>query len=295
MDELVLQRAPEGGMEMVMVKRVPPHAEDGVAVPLSAPDPRFLATAVEIVLEAGDRSSAAGAISGFRVEKKGTIDLVTEVDLECERLCRRVVAERFPDHDVLGEELGGSAGASRVRLPLGIRPARRHHELRPRVAHLLLVARPRNRRARRGRGGVRSLASASSSPPSAVRARSSTARRSPSPPTADADRRAARHRLSVRRAHARHHRLVELLRRLPRARPRHPPARVGRARPVLCRGRPVRRVLGAAPEAVGRRGRGTHRPAKPEDASRAWMGQTSTRRPGIWWPPTGSCTRRCST
>src|SRR5215213_736240 len=43
--------------------------------------------------------------SGFRVDKKGTIDLVTEVDLECERMCRAVIAERFPAHDVLAEEL----------------------------------------------------------------------------------------------------------------------------------------------------------------------------------------------
>ena len=43
--------------------------------------------------------------SGFRVDKKGTIDLVTEVDFECERLCRAIIAERFPDHDVLAEEL----------------------------------------------------------------------------------------------------------------------------------------------------------------------------------------------
>lgn len=43
--------------------------------------------------------------SGFRVSKKGTIDLVTEVDFECERMCRALIAERFPDHDVLAEEL----------------------------------------------------------------------------------------------------------------------------------------------------------------------------------------------
>src|SRR5262245_31837523 len=43
--------------------------------------------------------------SGFQVDKKGTIDLVTEVDLECERMCRSVIAERFPDHDILAEEL----------------------------------------------------------------------------------------------------------------------------------------------------------------------------------------------
>jgi myo-inositol-1(or 4)-monophosphatase len=43
--------------------------------------------------------------TGFRVDKKSTIDLVTEVDLECERMCRALVAERFPEHEVLGEEL----------------------------------------------------------------------------------------------------------------------------------------------------------------------------------------------
>ena len=45
--------------------------------------------------------------SNFRVDKKGTIDLVTEVDVEVERMFRAMVAERFPDHQVLAEELGG--------------------------------------------------------------------------------------------------------------------------------------------------------------------------------------------
>src|SRR5688572_26820955 len=49
--------------------------------------------------------------TGFRVDKKSTIDLVTEVDLECERMCRAIVAERFPEHDVLGEELSPDAQA----------------------------------------------------------------------------------------------------------------------------------------------------------------------------------------
>ncbi len=72
---------------------------------MSRPDPIFLATAAEIVLRAGDIQMARRE-SGFRVDKKGTIDLVTEVDLECERMCRAVIAERFPDHGVLAEELG---------------------------------------------------------------------------------------------------------------------------------------------------------------------------------------------
>ena len=60
------------------------------------------------MLRAGD-IQRAGQESGFRVDKKGSIDLVTEVDLACERMCRETLAERFPDHDVLAEELGGSA------------------------------------------------------------------------------------------------------------------------------------------------------------------------------------------
>jgi myo-inositol-1(or 4)-monophosphatase len=80
-----------------------------------APDPVYLATAVEIVLRAGD-IQLAGRESGFRVAKKGAIDLVTEVDLACERMCRAVLAERFPDHDILAEELSADPGeAARAR------------------------------------------------------------------------------------------------------------------------------------------------------------------------------------
>jgi len=45
----------------------------------------------------------------LRVDKKGTIDLVTDVDMAVERMFRELVAERFPDHQVLAEELGGEA------------------------------------------------------------------------------------------------------------------------------------------------------------------------------------------
>lgn len=42
------------------------------------------------------------------VHKKGPIDLVTAADLEVEREFRSLIAERFPDHVVLGEEQGTS-------------------------------------------------------------------------------------------------------------------------------------------------------------------------------------------
>jgi myo-inositol-1(or 4)-monophosphatase len=71
-------------------------------------DPLLLATAIEAVVRAGDVMMAHfGQI--VRVDKKGAIDLVTEVDVGVERMVRALIAERFPDHAVLGEELGGSA------------------------------------------------------------------------------------------------------------------------------------------------------------------------------------------
>ena len=76
---------------------------------MTPPDPLFLATAVEIVLRAGDIQMSRQR-SGFRIDKKGIRDLVTEVDVECERMCRSVIADRFPDHDILAEELSSGPG-----------------------------------------------------------------------------------------------------------------------------------------------------------------------------------------
>jgi myo-inositol-1(or 4)-monophosphatase len=73
-------------------------------------NPLFLATAIEAVVRAGAAQMERFGGS-FRVDKKGTIDLVTEVDVSVERMFRDLVAERFPDHQVLGEELGGLATA----------------------------------------------------------------------------------------------------------------------------------------------------------------------------------------
>jgi myo-inositol-1(or 4)-monophosphatase len=71
-------------------------------------DPLFLTTAVEAVVHAGDvMLSRLGTL--VRVDKKGAIDLVTEVDVAIERDFRASIAARFPDHAILGEEMGGSA------------------------------------------------------------------------------------------------------------------------------------------------------------------------------------------
>lgn len=53
--------------------------------------------------------------SDVRIDKKGTIDLVTEVDLEVERMFRALIADRFPDHDVLAEEMGQTRSGARHR------------------------------------------------------------------------------------------------------------------------------------------------------------------------------------
>jgi len=65
--------------------------------------PIFLATAVESVIHAGEIQMARFG-SALRIDKKGAIDLVTEIDLRVEREFRSLIESRFPDHVVLGEE-----------------------------------------------------------------------------------------------------------------------------------------------------------------------------------------------
>jgi myo-inositol-1(or 4)-monophosphatase len=78
-----------------------------------APPPVFLATAVEAVLRAGEVQMAHFGTE-IRIDKKGVIDLVTEIDVEIEREFRAMIAARFPDHEVLGEEFSGD---DRGRIP----------------------------------------------------------------------------------------------------------------------------------------------------------------------------------
>lgn len=65
--------------------------------------PIYLATAIEAVLRAGDVQMAHFG-RDVQIDKKGTIDLVTQIDLQVEREFRAMIAWRFPDHVVLGEE-----------------------------------------------------------------------------------------------------------------------------------------------------------------------------------------------
>ena len=77
-------------------------------------DETYLQTAIDAVRRAGEiqREASRGT---FEIRKKGTIDLVTEVDVAVERMIRALIAERYPGHDVLGEELGGPDAAARSR------------------------------------------------------------------------------------------------------------------------------------------------------------------------------------
>jgi myo-inositol-1(or 4)-monophosphatase len=68
----------------------------------------FLATAIEAVVRAG-KLQMERLGSAHQIDKKGTIDLVTEVDVAVERMFRELIAGRSPDHHVLAEEMGGSA------------------------------------------------------------------------------------------------------------------------------------------------------------------------------------------
>jgi len=71
-------------------------------------DPRYLATAIDIVLRAGEIQLAHFG-RGVRIDMKGAIDLVTEADLQAERMCRDVLGARFPAHAILAEELDSPA------------------------------------------------------------------------------------------------------------------------------------------------------------------------------------------
>ena len=72
-------------------------------------DPLLVATAAEAVLHAGAIQRTHFG-TDVQVDKKGVIDLVTQVDLKVERWFRDLIRERFPTHAVLAEELDDRSG-----------------------------------------------------------------------------------------------------------------------------------------------------------------------------------------
>jgi myo-inositol-1(or 4)-monophosphatase len=79
---------------------IPPASSD-----LPPDSSYFLQFAADIVRRAGDLQMAAFG-GEFSIRKKGAIDLVTEIDVAIERMFSLQVEAQFPDHDVLGEEMG---------------------------------------------------------------------------------------------------------------------------------------------------------------------------------------------
>ncbi|MDW7711282.1 MAG: inositol monophosphatase family protein [Deferrisomatales bacterium] len=71
----------------------------------------MLAAAVEAARTAG-RIQREHLRTAFEVRRKGAFDLVTEVDLACERAAREVLARLVPGTAVLGEEEGASGSGS---------------------------------------------------------------------------------------------------------------------------------------------------------------------------------------
>jgi myo-inositol-1(or 4)-monophosphatase len=72
-----------------------------------AVDPLYLSTATEAVVRAGAIQLAHFG-RDIHISKKGSIDLVTEVDVAVEKMVRELIQQRLPDHQVLGEEFGGA-------------------------------------------------------------------------------------------------------------------------------------------------------------------------------------------
>lgn len=76
-----------------------------------APDPRFLAVAVEAALAAG-RLQLQYFRREIEIRKKGVIDLVTEADIAVEQDIRARIERYFPTHVFLGEEAAQSGPSS---------------------------------------------------------------------------------------------------------------------------------------------------------------------------------------
>ena len=73
------------------------------------PTSQMVSVATRAALEGGRRLKERRG-TAFRISKKDRINLVTEVDLEAERIVVERIRSHFPDHQILAEE-GGLTGA----------------------------------------------------------------------------------------------------------------------------------------------------------------------------------------
>ena len=212
----------------------------------------------------------------IRIDKKGTIDLVTEVDLAVERMFRDLIAERFPDHHVLAEELGGSAsvppgpcwvfdpidGTTNYAHGLPIFCASLALEIDG-VAQVAAVYDPNRQRAVHGRARRRRVPERPAAPGVVGAGRWSTRCSSPDFPTMCT---AASTRSSGSSARS-------------SGGPGGAAARVGRDRPLLRRGGTHGRVLGERPQAVGYRRRRAALSRRRAGASPTWRARLHLARP----------------
>ncbi|HJN46005.1 MAG TPA: inositol monophosphatase family protein [Vicinamibacterales bacterium] len=90
------------------------HPESTPGSPPGSHPPAWQATAIDIVLRAGE-IQLRHLGGDLQIDMKGPIDLVTKVDLEVERMCRNTIAERFPGHAVLAEEFANEADEATAR------------------------------------------------------------------------------------------------------------------------------------------------------------------------------------
>ena len=100
--------------------------------------PRSRTTALELARLAGaEIQSALGRTLAVRYKKSADgapafRDPVSEVDHAVEALIRARLAERFPAHEIIGEEIEEAPGGEHD-FAVGDRPGRRHHQLRQRL------------------------------------------------------------------------------------------------------------------------------------------------------------------
>ena len=74
----------------------------------------YLEFAIDAAWQAG-RSTLAHYQTGVAVERKRDQSVVTVADRAAEQLIRKLIAQRFPDHAIVGEEFGADDGRSSHR------------------------------------------------------------------------------------------------------------------------------------------------------------------------------------
>jgi len=78
---------------------------------------KFIKTAIEAVKEAGKIQEEKFG-ENFKIEHKGEINLVTEVDYQCEKVIIDIIKRDYPEHEILTEEAGSVKGLPPSHSPL---------------------------------------------------------------------------------------------------------------------------------------------------------------------------------